>query len=150
MKAGFELFLLRLNKKDLQILPQGYQEMFDAWYAIEGSVEYKSKNNDIYHYCLFCNPQIVINNKMLKWDHFIRSGITNIKDITYEVIPGFLPVSCIVEMIQEDNSDIDIKVIKENYNSLKSIIPIEWQKYVCENEYIKHEFVPNFHFLDKF
>jgi hypothetical protein len=38
-----------------------------------------------------CNPQIVINNKMLKLDHFIQAGITHIKDITYEVhvMPGF-------------------------------------------------------------
>ena len=38
----------------------------------------------------------------------------SIKDICYEVIPGFLPESCIIEIIQEQNSEISSRDIRKD------------------------------------
>lgn len=87
--------------KDLSFSPQHYIELFSAWYAIENSIEYNEKEDGVYNFCLFCNPKVQSNGKMLKWNDFIDAGITHIKDITFEVIPGFLPSSYIVDIILE-------------------------------------------------
>ena len=83
---------------------------------------------------------------MLKWSHFIQAGITHINDICYEVIPGFLPESCIVKIIQEQISEISSRDIRKYYNKLLSIMPENWKHIDCNNVYEKGEYVSNFFF----
>lgn len=64
---------------------------------------------------------------MSKWNDFIDSRITHMKDISVEVIPDFLPISCIVDIILEKDSDANVFKIKENYNILLQCIPTEWK-----------------------
>ena len=144
LQGGAEIFILKLSKKDLQCLPLFYSEMFSAWYAVRDNIEYNEDVNDVFKYCLFNNPNIVNDNKLLKWSHFIQAGITHIKDICYEVIPGFLPESCIVEIIQEQNSEISSKDIRKDYNKLLSSMPEKWKHIVCNNLHEKGEYVPKF------
>lgn len=138
------MFLLQLNKKDLQCLPCFYKEMFSAWYAVKDNIEYNERLNDVFNYCLFFNPKIVNQNKTLLWKHFIKAGITHIRDISYEVIPGFLPASFIVKMIHECDSEVNAKHIKEDYKTLLSIIPEEWKSVVPNNDYSKEVWLPTF------
>ena len=109
------MFILKLSKKDLQFLPLYYSEMFSSCCAVRDNIEFNEDVNDVFKYCLFNNPNIVNENKLLKWSHFIQAGITHIKDICYEVIPGFLPESCIVEIIQDQNSEISSRDIRKDY-----------------------------------
>lgn len=74
---------------DLPTLPQFYKEMFSAWYAIEDCVIFNGKESDVYNFCLFCNPKVTNKGKMLKWNVFIKAGVTHVKHIAYEVITGF-------------------------------------------------------------
>lgn len=87
--ANSEIFLLRLFSQDLPTLHQFYKEMFSAWYAIEDYVIFNGKESDVYNFCLFCNPKVTNKCKMLKWNVFIKAGVTHVKHIAYEVIPGF-------------------------------------------------------------
>lgn len=144
LKGGVEMFLLQLNKKDLQCLPLFYTEMFSAWYAVKDNIEYNESTNDVFNYCLFFNPKIVNQNKTLLWKHFIKAGITHIRDISYEVIPGFLPASFIVEMIHECDTEISAKRIKNDYSTLLSIIPKEWENVIQHNVYKKEACLPIF------
>lgn len=68
----------------------------------------------------------VSQNKTLVRVYFIKAGITHIRDISYEAIPGLLNVSCIVKLINEYDSAIKVK---QDYATLLSVIPEEWQKY---------------------
>lgn len=45
----------------------------------------------------------------------MKAGTTNIRDISYEEISGFLSESCIVELIHKYNSEIKAKSIKDYY-----------------------------------
>ena len=65
MLGGAEIFILKLNKKDLQCLPLYYSEMVSAWYAVRDNKEFNEDVN---------NPNIINDNK-LKWSHFIQAGI---------------------------------------------------------------------------
>lgn len=66
LRANSEILMLRLFIKDLSFLPQHYAELFSAWYTIENSIVYKKKEDDVYNFCLFCNPKVQSNGKMLK------------------------------------------------------------------------------------
>lgn len=59
-----------------------------VWYAIENSMHIV-REDDVYNFCLFCNPKVQLNGKMLKWNDFIDAGIPHIKDISFEVYPIF-------------------------------------------------------------
>lgn len=84
--------------------PLHYTERFSAWYAIEKSIFYNEKEDDVYNFCLFRNPKVQCNGKMCKWNYFIDAGITHIKDTSFEVIHGFLPSSYIVDIILGEKS----------------------------------------------
>lgn len=135
--ANSEIFLLRLFSQDLPTLPQFYKEKFSAWYAIEDFVIFNGKESDVYNFCLFCNPKVTNKGKMLKWNVFIKAGVTHVKHMAYEVIPGFLPSSYIVDIIQEYDPDVNVLAIKENYRTLLESIPREWTEYVKEKEFHK-------------
>ena len=52
---------------------------------------------------LFLNPEIITEDKPLIFTDWIAAGITRIRDICYEVIPGYLPVSAIHDMLIDKN-----------------------------------------------
>ena len=111
---------------------------------MKDNIKYNESANDVFNYCLFFNPKIVNQNKTLLWKHFIKAGITHMRDISYEVIPGFLPASFIVEMVHEYDTEISAKRIKDDYSTLLSIIPKEWECVVQNSVYKKEECLPNF------
>lgn len=63
--------------------------MFSAWYATEDYVLFNGKERDVYIFFHFCNPKVKNKSKMLKRNDFIKAGVTHVKHISYEVIPGF-------------------------------------------------------------
>lgn len=71
--------MLRLFNR-LIILPQHYTELFSAWYAIEKSIFYNEKEDDVYN---FVYSVIQKFNLIVKWNDFIDVGITHIKDISF-------------------------------------------------------------------
>jgi hypothetical protein len=59
------------------------------------------------------------SSKTILWNDFITAGITQLKDICYEVKTGFLPDNAIVEMVTNVNEDISQDNIVKRYNALK-------------------------------
>jgi hypothetical protein len=49
------------------------------------SISFNYNAIDIYHQPLFCNSEILISGKTILWNDFITAGITQLKDICYEV-----------------------------------------------------------------
>lgn len=142
--SNSEIFLLRLFSQDLPTLPQFYKEKFSAWYAIEDFVIFNGKESDVYNFCLFCNPKVTNKGKMLKWNVFIKAGVTQVKHMAYEVIPGFLPSSYIVDIIQEYDPDVNVLALKENYRTLFESIQREWAEHVKEKEFHNTAFFADF------
>ena len=58
---------------------------------------------DILQEPLFLNELIVVQNKPLLYTDWIAAGIVRIKDICYEVVPGFLPLSAVLEMLSDQH-----------------------------------------------
>ena len=66
------------------------------------------------------------------FDSFIDSGVITVADVTYEVIPGFLPLGAIVEMIKNKIPQILVKDIHTAYNVILYSLPPEWKELIVK------------------
>ena len=130
LNMDLEIFLMSLDKEGISNLPLFYQEMVEAWQFIRSNVVIDLKTIDIYNQPLFHNSEIQLNDKIGAWQVFIMSGIKKLKDITYEVVPGFLPFQAILDLVLENQSEIDSKWLFKKYTKLLSAIPDNWRKIV--------------------
>lgn len=126
MNLKEEYFYMNIPKNRLVKLPYIYQELLSAWYTIYENIEFTFTNKDILNQPLFYNPKLVYKNDMLYFKSFIDAGIKQIKDITYEVIPGFLRISAIKEMVLDKCPDITEQKIEMAYTIIRNSIPLEW------------------------
>ena len=125
-----EIFFMSLGKDCLSTLPVFYQEMIEAWQFIRSSVHIDLQTIDIYNQSLFCKSEIIITDKIGAWQTFISAGLKKIKDISYEVVPGFLPFPAILELVHENQPVINPKWLSKQYEKLLSAIPDTWEQII--------------------
>ena len=76
------------------------------------------------------NPEVTIEGKPLIFKDWIAAGITRIKDICYEVIPGYLPVLAIHDVL----TDEDPRTLSRTTEELRKLLvalPPEWSQKIC-------------------
>lgn len=132
MQLSWQILLLNHKKSMMKNIPQFYQEVLTAWHQLLPHVIVRDDKATIMEQPLFHNPQLL--DELKGYNDFIKSGITQLKDICYEVIPGFLRQSSIVEIIQGTNPNALRDIICECYETIKHSIPTTWKKYVYTNE----------------
>jgi len=129
-----EIFYMKIKKSFISDIPMFYQEMLFAW-------------NEIYEYILiepmtkeqllkqpiFFNRDIEVDLSKQLVDVFIESGITKLYDIVYDVIPGFLPIHTILDIILEKYTDIDKSNVEKYYTEIIENIPESWKKSINSN-----------------
>lgn len=77
--------------------------------------------------------------------YFVLAGITKLKHVAYEVVPGFLPFNAIYEMIENVDDNVDCNKLRQQYNSLLECIPNEWKKVILnETKPVNCDEVPLF------
>lgn len=68
------------------------------------------------------------------YENWYAVGFRQVKDILYEVKPGFLPTQAIIDSLEE-REDIENKgKIEEQYTKLKLALPEHWIKNIEDNE----------------
>lgn len=131
MHLDFECLFMDLYKKDIKDLPIVYQEMLQAWSYIITTVDVEMTDMNVFRQPLFLNNNLKLNGKTILWSNFIQAGIIQLKDIAYEVVPGFLPFNAIKEMIVEfSGKSTNIDKLKQQYNLLLDSIPDDWRNIV--------------------
>ena len=60
---------------------------------------------DILNEPLFVNKEITLHNELLFFKNWIAAGVIKISDICYEVVPGFLPVGAIHEILADQTGN---------------------------------------------
>ena len=85
---------------------------------------------DIFNEPLFLNPAIITADKPLIFTDWVAAGITRIRDICYEVIPGFLPMSAIHDILTEDTART-VSRTTEEWKELLAALPSQWCKKIC-------------------
>jgi len=126
MKMKTEYIFLTMPKKKLLKLPKFYQEMFMAWNEIKEYVQFNFEDRDLLQQPLFYNAKITYRDEVLCFHSFIEADIIQLKDIAYEVIPGFLRSSAIKEIILEKCYDVTEEDIEKAYLLIKHSIPFHW------------------------
>ena len=85
---------------------------------------------DILQEPLFLNELLSVQNKPLLYPDWIAAGIVHIKDICYEVVPGFLPVSAVLEMLSGQPPQ-PISETHRQFTELLGALPPEWKHQSC-------------------
>lgn len=132
MKLDIECLCMDLCKKDLKVLPIVYQEIMQAWLYLKASVDIEMTSVNVFNQPIFLNADLKLQGKTLLWSNFIDAGIVQLKHITYEVIPGFLPFNAVKEII-EDVVDVDVEKLKQQYELLIANIPDNWKSIVSND-----------------
>lgn len=132
LKLKNEFLYLNLKLKNFRNLPSFYREILQAWNEIKTDVQLSENIHNCYDQCLFFNPKILDGNQTICWKDFINYQITHLRDITYEVVPGFLSQRSIVEIAQEKDPDVDINSVRVKHSKLLSILP-ESMKHIVNN-----------------
>jgi exonuclease III len=121
-----ECFYMSLENKHIQCLPAYYREMFGAWSDVRQDIVFKVDENFVYNQPLFLNRSIQYNGKVILYPEFIKAGVTLVRDITYEVITGFLPPLAVAEMVVQCNPDVSIVQVYTMLQSIIDSLPEQW------------------------
>lgn len=83
---------------------------------------------------LFLNHHIKNNRNTFFYKNWFYAGLKQVKDILYEVKPGFLPLQAIIDTLEENEEIENKQLIKEQYLKIKEAIPVAWIKSIEEKE----------------
>ena len=129
MKLTHNIVNIVFNESDLTNINPFYAEVLRAWDYVTKRKRFLSIYlNDILSQTLFHNPSITYNSKVLSFISFIESGIVTVADIAYEVVPGFLLVSAIVEIVKDKYPNMAKTEIVLAYNIILKALPDEGKK----------------------
>lgn len=129
--VGQYVWYMGLKQSMTAAIPEFYREVLEAWRKFLPKMQYECKAiQPLAGLPLFLNEKIKHNGRTLYEPKFMEGGIRQIKDIIYEVIPGFLRSNCIYDQVCElegmDNRDKVNKI----YGKIKTSIPLEWAKVI--------------------
>ena len=83
-------------------IPSFHEELLSAWLKHEPCsfrTNVPTIVTDILNEPLFLNKEITLHHELLFFKDWIVAGVIKISDICYEVVPGFLPVEAIHEIL---------------------------------------------------
>ena len=87
---------------------------------------------DVLNEPLFLNGLITSQEKPLLYTDWIAAGITRVKDICYEAVPGFLPPETLHEILTDSKPHALSRAIRE-YRDLLAAIPKQWLHLINAN-----------------
>ena len=111
------------------------RELLIAWHKHKGRHTRTSTPEsltDVLNEPLFFNELIVSQEKPLIYADWIAAGLTQVKDICYEAVPGLLPVAAIHDMLSDKKPRALSRTVRE-LKDLLSLIPRQWFQLVNTN-----------------
>lgn len=119
--------LMGLKRAMFEKVPDFYKEVLNAWAELLPNVYYECGHIDlIMNQPIFLNEKIKNKEKVLYNKVFMSAGLRQIKDYTYEVIPGFLPGEAIFDIINEWDEEVGRGTVNNMYDKIKNSIPRAW------------------------
>ena len=134
MNLGKMTLALDFSRRHInRTIPAFHKELLNAWSKHkEHRIRLQTSKStvDILQEPLFLNELIAVQNKPLLYTDWIAAGIVRIKDICYEVVPGFLPVSAVFEMLS-DQPPRPISETRRQFDEILGALPPEWKDQIC-------------------
>ena len=121
------LFFTHCHKNVILGLPPIYVEMLSAWCEFQQGADINViSDQQILFQPLFCNPRFCSLGLSAIVNTFISAGLFCLKDLLYIVIPGFLPVSAVREIVSSKCPDASVNEIDRVYQHIVSSVPKIW------------------------
>lgn len=112
-------------------IPDLYREVIEAWRQLLPKIEYECTEVQTFiNLPLFLNEKFKYNNRTFYEPKFIEAGIRQVKDIIYEVIPGFLRKNCIYDSVCELEGMERREKVNKIYERIKASMPSKWVKII--------------------
>lgn len=129
-----EIFHTFIVSKDTEKFPIFYRKLLRAWQEVaKYKIDVVNTYSDVLEQPICRNHNIMYNNQMLDLQMFTKSGIVKIKDILYEVIPGFLPLNAIHELVTDNFENVSLQHVSNMFNVIKGSIPETWKNIVTHD-----------------
>lgn len=125
--CGEEGVFMALKKPMIENIPLFYQEVLSAWAEFLVDVGYECENiNQIYQQPIFLNPKIQMKGKMFYNRLYMKAGVRQVKDMTYEYVKGFLPNRAIYDCVVEWDDEIEKSKVDSVCENIKTSLPRCW------------------------
>lgn len=139
-RCGEHSLMMGFKKSMYEHVPYFYQEVFEAWTRFLPQVKYECTTMAmILNQPVFLNPMARSNGNYLYNRTFMDAGLNQVKDYVYEVIPGFLPLTAIIDEVCAYDEDVKKRTIENMYEKIKSSIPREWVNRINSEEIVERE-----------
>lgn len=141
---GDDVLWMNLKDNMMEGIPEFYKEILKSWRDFRKYVYFNPSCRDqILRQPLFLNSNMNCKEKEIYYKKWFDSGIRQIKDILYEVKPGFLPLQAMEDALEEHYETESKITIKNKYEKLKESIPKEWFEKLDDTRNINEEEVWN-------
>ena len=121
-------------------IPEIYREVLEAWRRFLPKVDYECGCLESFiNLPLFLNEKFKYKDKTLYEPKFMEGGIKHVRDIMYEVIPGFLRVGCIYDSVEQLEGMDNREKVDRIYGKIISSIPAEWKNIIERQCVVKGE-----------
>lgn len=135
--CGEEGLFMGLKKPMYDKMPLFYQEVLSVWAEVIGNIQYECENiNQVLKQPIFLNPKIRMKERVFYDKLYMKAGVRQIKDISYEYVRGFLPNRAIYDCVSEWNDDIEMSKVDTMCENIKTSLPRAWVESI-ENETVK-------------
>ena len=118
-------------------IPTFHKELLIAWHKHK---QHRTRTHipetlvDILNEPLFLNELITVHDKPLFYADWVAAGISRVKDICYEAVPGYLPTRAIHEILTGDNDTHTLSRTVRELNEIHSAIPQKWAQIICTDQ----------------
>ena len=118
-------------------IPTFHKELLIAWHKHK---QHRTRTHipetlvDILNEPLFLNELITVHDKPLFYADWVAAGISRVKDICYETVPGYLPTRAIHEILTGDNDTRTLSRTARELNEIHSAIPQKWARIICTDQ----------------
>ena len=124
---------LNFNPQDIDHdLPPFHKELLSAWLKhkpFHSRLHIQESFPDILNEPLFRNNLSTAEGKPLFYKEWVKCGLIQLREICYEVIPGFLPLQAIHEILTRDDGQPDrpLRQTAREFTQVLNAIPQLWK-----------------------
>ena len=130
MRLGKLTLVLDFSPRQIdRDLPIFHRELLIAWCKhkrLRTRIHIPEKLPNILNEPLFHNDLITVKTQPLAYSDWMAAGIIQVKDICYEVIPGYLPTRAVHELLSENDNARTLQRTTRELSEIQSALPQDW------------------------
>ena len=138
LNIGDFVLLMQVKQSMTERLPLFYREVLSAHASFLKHLSYECTDLSVLkNVPIFLNKYIVNKGVLLYNINMLRAGFVQLKDLMYEVLPGFYPPQVIYDGVQDIDEDVTMTAIVAYYQVILKNLPEHW------SVLIKNSIVPS-------